>query len=241
MKQTTPGAIPYVFPDLPGVHCVFTTRQAGNLSMYKTSTGDEDYEATVGARRSLLESLGLESWSEVKQVHGDVFIADPEPTSVDTGPVIEADGMGTMRKKHALCIKSADCQPILLAHPKGAIAAIHVGWRGNVAQFAQTAVATFCAAYGLDPAEVHAVRGPSLGRAEFVNFAREWPVSFAPWYDQASQCMDLWSLTRRQLCEAGLKPSKIHGLDMCTLSLNSLFFSHRCGDTGRQAGIIWMN
>lgn len=234
------SVIPYAFPDLPGIRCVFTTRLTGNLSLYRTAKGNEDHAAAVAARRALLDAAGLETWSEVHQVHGDEFITDPEPTPVATGPAVAADGMGTARKKHALCIKTADCQPILLAHPKGAVAAIHVGWRGNAAGFPQSAVARFCLHYGLDPADVRAVRGPSLGRAEFVNFAREWPASFAPWYNQASQCMDLWSLTRQQLCEAGLKPDRVHGLDMCTLSLNSLFFSHRAGDTGRQAGIIWM-
>ena len=233
-------AVPYAFPRLPNIRCAFTTRQAGNLSL-NAFTGEEiEYAATVTARQSLLDSLGVATWSEVKQVHGETFVADAEPTPVAEKPGTEADGMGTMRKNHALFIKVADCQPVILAHPKGAIAAIHVGWRGNRACFVQTAVTQFCSAYGLDPADIHAVRGPSLGHAEFVNFAREWPSDFAPWYDQATQCMDLWSLTRQQLRDAGLAPGNIHGLDLCTLSLHSLFFSHRNGDAGRQAGLVWM-
>lgn len=239
MNNTACTLIPYAFPDLPGIRCVFSTRETGNLSLYRASGAPVDRDATIAARRALLDALGLATWSEVKQVHGDAFVVDPDPTPLEEAPAMEADGMSTMRKNHALCIKTADCQPVLLAHPKGAVAAIHVGWRGNAARYPQKAVAAFCSAYSLDPAEVRAVRGPSLGHAEFVNFAREWPVSFAPWYDQAARCMDLWSLTRRQLCEAGLLPGRIHGLDMCTLSLGSLFFSHRNGDTGRQAGLIW--
>ena len=238
MTVSRTGSIPFVFPMLPNVRCVFTTRLAGDLSLLGR-TGRER-EAAITARRSLRDALGIAEWTELKQVHGDTFIKNPEATAVDEAPAIEADGLATDRKNHALCIKTADCQGIILAHPQGHIAAIHVGWRGNVLRLVQTAVAAFCLDHSLDPAEVCAVRGPSLGYAEFVNFNREWPAAFAPWYNQATRTMDLWSLTRRQLSDAGLKAHNIYSLDLCTYSLNSLFFSHRRGDAGRQMALVWM-
>lgn len=232
--------LPYAFPGLSGFFCAFTTRASGNLSLHGLKPGSGEHDAAVAARSALLETLDLETWSEVKQVHGDAFVADPELTLPEREGLLEADGMGSIKKKHALFIKIGDCQPILLAHPGGYVAALHVGWRGNVLQFPQSAVANFCAAYSLDPADVHAVRGPSLGYAEFVNFSREWPPEFAPWYDRDARRVDLWALTRRQLCDAGLKPGRIHGIDMCTFSLESFFFSHRRGESGRQAALVWM-
>lgn len=228
------GIIPFAFPGLPGIRCVFTTRAAGNLSLYRG-----DREKTLAARRALAAALGFAAWSETHQIHGDTVIINPAPTSLEDAPALAADGQATDEADHALCVKTADCQPILLAHPRGCVAAVHAGWRGNVLQFPGSAVAAFCAAYSLDPAEVRAVRGPSLGYAEFVNFSREWPDSFAPWYDRHTRRVDLWSLTRCQLTQAGLAPGNIYSLDMCTYSLNSTFFSHRKGDAGRQAGIIW--
>ena len=229
--------IPFAFPGLPRVRCVFTTRLAGNLAL--NGTAEEDRGKAFDARNVLRTELGLLGWTELRQVHGDVFLCNPAATRDDAFDVQEADGQATDMKNHALCVKTADCQPILLAHPKGCIAAIHAGWRGNVLEFPRTAVETFCSRYFLDPSEVRAVRGPSLGYAEFVNFDREWPKKFFPWYDPDNCCMDLWSLTRRQLIDAGLKERNIHGLDFCTWSCNSLFFSHRRGDAGRQMGIIW--
>lgn len=231
------GFIPFTFPGLPFVRCAFTTRFAGSLSLANAEGAERD--AAIAARRALRGALGVESWSEVKQVHGDAFIINPEETPVDAEPALEADGHATNRKNHALMVKTADCQPILLAHPKGYVAAVHAGWRGNVLRFPESAVARFCLEYGLDPEDVRAVRGPSLGQAEFVNFHSEWPGAFAPWYDQKTRCMDLWALTWRQLREAGLKARNIYGLDLCTFSLNSLFFSYRRKDTGRQAALIW--
>lgn len=239
MNGAQHGAFPFVFPGIPGIRCVFTTRETGNLSLYRATLGDEDREKTLAARRGLFAALGVAHWTEVQQVHGDVFLKNPAPTPCEAEPVMEADGQATDAPNHALWVKTADCQPILLAHPKGCIAALHVGWRGNALGFPESAVAAFCTAYGLDPGDVRAVRGPSLGYAEFINFSREWPAAFAPWYDRESRRMDLWALTRDQLCRAGLRPGNIYGIDLCTYSLNAMFFSHRRGDTGRQAGVIW--
>ncbi len=237
MTDTDTAYIPFAFPSLPGVRCAFTTRFAGDLALHGREGAER--EAAIAARASLFARLGVDTWSEVRQVHGDGFAANAEPTRVDQEPPIAADGQATNRKRHALCIKTADCQGILLAHPAG-LAAIHVGWRGNVLGFIRTAVAAFCLEYGLDAAAVCAVRGPSLGYAEFVNFNREWPPAFAPWYDPARRSVDLWSLTRHQLIEAGLVPRNIFSVDLCTYSLNSLFFSHRRKDAGRQMALVWM-
>ncbi|MCC8194965.1 MAG: polyphenol oxidase family protein [Deltaproteobacteria bacterium] len=232
------GRIPFAFPNMPRVRCVFTTRHAGNFSLSRLE--GEERNAAIAGRKSLFDSLGIEAWTELNQVHGDTFVKDPGPTPPDGTPALDADGHATARKNHALCIKTADCQAIFLAHPAGHVAAIHVGWRGNVIRFIQTAVETFCLDHGLDPADVCAVRGPSLGFAEFVNFNREWPAAYAPWYNPSTRCVDLWSLTRHQLGEAGLQARNIYSVDLCTYSLNSLFFSHRRGDTGRQMGLVWM-
>ena len=148
----------------------------------------------------------------------------------------------------ALMIKTADCQPILLAHEGGRhILALHSGWRGSRADFAFAAVGEFCARYALDPAELWAVRGPSLGpaAAEFVNFAQEWGEDFAPWYCERWRAMDLWALTRSQLMRAGLRPERILGLDICTFEGHEMFFSHRHArkygsEAGRQASLIWI-
>ncbi len=144
---------------------------------------------------------------------------------------------------HALLIKTADCQPIMLAHKNGThIAALHVGWRGNRRDFIGVAIREICAHYNLRPSDWLAVRGPSLGpaAAEFVNFKSEWTEAFRPWLNSSTQCMDLWNLTREQLLHAGLLARNIFSLDLCTAELNSLFFSYRKETVcGRQASLIW--
>jgi copper oxidase (laccase) domain-containing protein len=239
-----PGAfIPFAFPGLPGIGCAFGTRLGGSIVPYP---GGPSAAAAAVSRHSLLRGLGLADWSELRQAHGDSMLAAPAATPLApdaAAPLLpEADGQCSATPGLALCIKTADCQPVFLAHKKGCVAALHVGWRGNRLDFPYAGARFFCAAYALDPAEVLAVRGPSLGpaAAEFVNFDREWGPGYAPWFDARHKTMDLWALTRDQLRRAGLLPRNIFGLDLCTRSLPDRFFSYRLQDAGRQASLVWV-
>ena len=156
----------------------------------------------------------------------------------------KGDGLATDKPGIGLIIKTADCQPVLVAHKGGRhIAAFHIGWRGNRLRFLQSGIAGFCGRYGLDARDLLAVRGPSLGpqRSEFVNYGKEWGPDFANWFNARDKTMNLWRLTRDQLLEAGLPDEGIFGLDLCTASMPDSFFSYRRdGICGRQANVIWI-
>lgn len=250
--------IPFSFPGLPNIQAAFTTRLGGvsrlpyaqaNLSR---EVGDE--KARVLANRQILRRrLGFARWFETRQVHGVKMAIVPGPDAgagtplddLSACPVLEADGSATSCPGLALVVKTADCQPILLAHQGGRhVAALHCGWRGNRQDFPQKGVAAFCAAFDLRPVDILAVRGPSLGpgASEFVNFEPEWGDAFHAYFDPKAKTVDLWRLTRDQLLAAGLRPDRVFGLDLCTASLPDTFFSYRCQKiTGRQAGLIWID
>lgn len=242
--------IPFMFPGLPHVCCAFQTRVGGhsqgaygggNLSFVT----QDDRAAVEANRADLHHTLGLEHIAELSQVHGDDFHFEPKPVGIAQAPSLEGDGFATSQGRMGLMIKTADCQPILLAHKSGScVAALHAGWRGNRSNFPGTAVQRFCQHYGIEACDVLAVRGPSLGprMAEFINFSTEWNDSFSPWYDKNTRTMDLWSLTRFQLEQAGLLPAHIYGLDLCTQSMHEYFFSYRQEkQSGRQGSIIWID
>ena len=236
----TGAFIPFAFPGLPSVGCVFATGFAGSMSM---NVDSGDAVPVPGNRRRLLRSIGVNRWAEVWQVHKDDFVVDAPATPVDRPAERNADGLCTREKGMALAIKTADCQPIFFCSADGgAVAGLHAGWRGNVLNYPATGLKAFCRAYGLHPSEVLAVRGPSLGpaAAEFVNFEKEWPSEFKPWFNEQKRTMDLWRLTRDQLTKAGMLPEHIFSLDLCTHSLSDLFFSYRRGHAGRQASLIWI-
>lgn len=235
--------LPFRFPGMDNVYCAFGTRSAGNFSLDAPEAAAAP-AATLARRRALPGLLNVKAVAEVRQVHGVRTLFEPAAWSADASPVIEADGMATTLPGLALAVKTADCQPVLLAHASGRVAAaLHVGWRGNRQNYPGRAVAELCDRYNLDPADLTAVRGPSLGpaAAEFTRFKTEWGDAFRPWFDAATRTMNLWRLTRDQLVAAGLRPDRVYGLDLCTVSLADAFFSYRSDRTcGRQMSLIWI-
>jgi polyphenol oxidase len=241
--------IRFHFPEVSRVQIAFTTRRGGvskspfaaaNLSF---DVGDAQ-EDVLANRLLLSDELGVSAWQELRQVHGTALHFDAPPAGAGERARFEGDGLATARPGQALVIKTADCQAILLAHKSGShIAALHCGWRGNLAGFPLSGVERFCSRYGLSPADLMAVRGPSLGsrHAQFINFEREWGSGFARYFDPRQQTMDLWQLTTDQLLAAGLRRKCIFSIDLCTYEREDLFFSYRREKScGRQAAIIWM-
>lgn len=247
--------LPFVFPGVAGVACWFQMRaphtgagpqapREGNISF---EIGD-DPTAVAASRRDLIAQAFPQHGRaveicELRQVHGCDLRMEPEPTPFfNPAPLAEGDGMATARPGRVLLVKTADCQAVLLAHERARfVAALHVGWRGNRADFPGRAVQTLCERCQARPEEWFAVRGPSLGpaAAEFVNYDTEWGQDFAPWHDAQRRTVDLWRLTRAQLIRAGLREERIFGLDLCTSSLPEHFFSYRRDPKcGRQAALI---
>lgn len=234
-----PSIIPFRFPDLHKVAVYFSTALYGNISL-EVGLADASVKEL---RAALAPLLGFDGWTELKQVHGDTVLVNPPVTPFDTPSALEADGSCTSAPRHALLSKAADCQQIMLAHKSGKyVAALHSGWRGNRINFPAVGLKAFCEAYGLEPCDVMAVRGPSLGpgAAEFVNFADEWGDEFLPWFNNDAKCMDLWSLTRHQLSYAGICPENIFAIDLCTYTFSNFLFSHRRGHAGRQAAVVFI-
>ena len=244
------GVIPFRFPGVPGVRCAFTGRAFGNVSLDLAArdAAPEQWGKTVQARASIPEMLGVEAFAEVHQVHGVRTVFEPEAQEHSSPSRIDADGMATSRPGLALMVKTADCQPILVAHESGRfVMALHSGWKGNRQDYPRLAVLEFCERYGLEPSELWAVRGPSLGPAasEFTNFESEWGKDFLRWYDEERRTMDLWALARHQLESACIPARRILGLDLCTFDNATEFFSYRQFrrngmEDGRQASFIWI-
>ncbi len=244
--------IPFSFPFVEKVHCIFQTR-CGGASQGAYGGGNivfvpqDKQEHVLENRKALQNAVGY-SFSELTQVHGDKVIFEPSATPVEgfsnAGEMPEADGLATSKAGLALMVKSADCQPILIAHKDGKhIMALHVGWRGNKIGFIGSAIAEFCDYYNLSSNDLYAVRGPSLGPqcAEFINFDTDWGQDFTRWFNNTQKTMNLWELTRHQLCDAGLIPKNVFGLDMCTYTMNQDFFSYRREEfSGRQGSLIWI-
>jgi len=247
-------AIPTIqAPNLEGIIHGFTTRLGGVSQVpfhsLNLGRGVGDAPALVAEnRRRALAALGapLEAHVEASQVHGrTVAVVDRG----DWGRKIEnADGLVTADPDVVLAIHAADCAPILFWDPhRGAVGAVHAGWRGTAAGVAAAGVEKMRSAFGTDPADLRVAIGPAIGPCHYEVDA---PVAEAlgvhPWAPAvlrpgraAHWQLDLVEANQRTLVAAGIPADQIWTSGYCTACHRHLFFSYRGeGLTGRMAGMI---
>ena len=177
-------------------------------------------------RERMRQCLGLKKLFSENQTHGSNIrhiCFDDEPTNDSW------DGLITKDKGLGLMIKHADCQAAIFYDPvQHAIANVHCGWRGNVANIYAKTVERMGQSVGSRPENLLVCISPSLGpsSAEFVNYRTELPEEF--WkYQVKPTYFDLWAISRVQLEEAGVLSHHIQIAEMCTLSNPDQFFSYR--------------
>jgi len=198
-----------------------------------------DVEERVLRNRALLrEQLGLARLVSARQVHGDsVLVVDwlPEADVELAGH----DALVTDQLGIGLMIQQADCQAVMLYDPEhGAVANIHSGWRGSVANIIAKTVAMI-SAYGTRPASLLAAISPSLGPCcgEFVNYRQELPEPFYG-YQVRPNHFDFWAISRDQLRDSGVRREKIEIAGRCTACEGDYFSYRRDRVTGRFASVI---
>jgi YfiH family protein len=171
--------------------------------------------------------------ASAKQVHGTRILEHGE--GWDGWQRAEgADGHLAVARGTALAVTIADCVPVFLAHPDGAVALLHSGWRGTAAGILRRALARV-AVLGRPAAEWHVHLGPAIcGRCYEVS-----PDVFEQltgWQTLRHRHVDLRALLAEQAKEAGVQV--VSASPWCTRCDNDRFFSHRAGDAGRQVGVI---
>ena len=133
-----------------------------------------------------------------------------------------------------MAVTVADCVPVFLAHPTGATAALHSGWRGTVAAITAHAIARFTSV-GLTASDILLHCGPAIcGRCYEVS-----PDVYGQLTSrqvQSPTTVDLRALIMDQARALGVR--KLSVSPLCTRCNNDRFFSHRAGDAGRQLGVI---
>lgn len=192
------------------------------------------------------------------QVHGrDVLRVTAEhagsgatPNSAHTG---FADALITDSPDVVLMTLHADCQPILIVDSeRPAVAAVHAGWRGTVADVAGAAVQAMERAFGSEPAKLLAYLGPAIG----VCCNEVGDEVIAAWRDQARDLGPLAELAVAHpgpkdhfdgsrantllLMRAALTPGHIEVSDICTKCSKDSWFSHRGHGpgAGREGALI---
>ncbi len=233
---------------LPGARGLFTTRRGGlsgppfhslNLGLLTA----DDPAAVRANRQRLADDLGV-AFAYSRQVHGSQVHAVSAPS--DPGATPEAgDGVVTATRGVAPLVLAADCVPVVIAG-RGAVAAVHAGWRG-LAEGVLAAAVT--ALQRLAPAAprgggLSAAIGPAAGPCCYEVSEELIDRFTALGHPQRhhGRRLDLKGIATDQLTAAGV--DEVHDAGLCTICTDpALFYSHRRdgGRTGRQAGIGWLS
>jgi len=184
----------------------------------------------------------------VHQVHGAAVI-DVRPGEAHERP--QADGLVSGDPSLMLSVRVADCAALLIAdRRRGAVAAVHAGWRGTAAGIAAAAVAQLRQLHRSDPRDLVAALGPSIGPCcytvgeELIEAFREAgqdDVDLGRWFRHDERLeLDLWTANRDQLEAAGVPGSAIYVSGLCTACHPEWFYSYRREGTaaGRLVGFI---
>jgi YfiH family protein len=172
------------------------------------------------------------SWPDInnlataKQVHSDRVLLAESP-----GVQGEGDALITNRPGIHLVIRTADCLPILIADPRNrAVAAVHAGWRGVVAEIACKTVRAMCQQFDTRPQDLVVAIGPGIGPCCF-EVGPEVAIQFAPFFPERDLSgrtkVDLSETTCRQLGRNGVTLGQISTSNLCTCCNPDLFESYR--------------
>lgn len=177
----------------------------------------------------------------IRQVHGHQCL---EVSASSASPAGAADALISMSPGVAVGVATADCVPILLSTPRAdAVAAIHAGWRGTLANISDTVVQSL-RNRDVPAADLHAAIGPSIGPCCFEvenDFATRFVDAFGEesrryWQDgrEGHGYLDLRGLNQMLLERAGIPTRSIDQVGPCTFCGDGSFASYR--RDGKQAG-----
>ena len=165
----------------------------------------------------------------LKQIHSNrvVDAGSLSPDAIDEGDALIAAHPGKL-----LCIRTADCIPILIADPRShAVAAVHAGWRGTVADVAGATILSMRRLFGATLGDLLAAIGPGIGPCCFEvgpEVSAQFRVIFPERDDLGIHTsIDLAEANRRKLIGAGLAPENIVSDGRCTRCDRAFFHSWR--------------
>lgn len=169
-----------------------------------------------------------------RQVHGRDVVRVTQPADALVG---DADALVCDVPGLAIGVVTADCLPVLIAAPSGAVAAAHAGWRGLAAGVLAATVAAL-REIAPDADRAIAVIGPHIGASCYEvdePVVRALAARFGAAVDaalretRAGHCeIDLARLARLDLEYAGLASERIAAIpDACTACDPERFYSFR--------------
>lgn len=187
-------------------------------------------------------------------VDEDFLCRNPLEQALDLDGV---DALATQLPSLCICVRTADCIPVLLWDDTTHVAAaVHAGWKGTLKRIVESTIEVLRQTYGTQPRHLHAIIGPGIGPESFEvgdevydlfaqaqfpmqALAKRYPDTRNP---QAEKWhIDLWECNRQQLIKKGVNADHIHVAGIDTYQNFDRFFSARRHCDGRIINGIMLN
>ena len=216
-----------------GIRAFTTTRASGTFGL----ASEEPVRLVMQRWRQLREELapGGARLASANQVHGSRVVIHRDGWE-GWLRVDGADGHVAPERGLALAVSVADCVPVFIAHPSGAVALLHSGWRGTAGRIVERGIEAL-SQRGFAVGELRLHLGPAIcGKCYQVG-----PDVFRQLTGHNSsrpgECVDLRALIADHARAAGVRHITTSAL--CTRCDNDHLYSHRAGDNGRQIAVIY--
>lgn len=185
----------------------------------------------------------------LRQIHSATLVEPPAGAAQPAAELAAGDALISAAQGQVIAVKTADCVPILVAHPRGVLA-IHAGWRGLGLDIIGASLREMeKRAWPLREAEI--AIGPCISLDSFevggevVTALREGPFqmqeaefAFASSKGRADRWhLDLGILAALQLARFGFPPERVYILRSCTKQESERWHSYR--RDGQGAGRNW--
>lgn len=173
--------------------------------------------------------LAMDGLALPRQTHSTNVLRMTSPGRPEDTDAVFTDTPGL-----CVCVKTADCIPVLLYDPRRRmVAAVHAGWRGTVGRIVEKTIA----AMGSAGEDLHAIIGPGISLQSFevgdevyaafrdAGFPMESLAARFP-SDKGGERwhIDLWAANRWLLGQCGVRDIAVAGI--CTMS-SPLYYSAR--------------
>jgi YfiH family protein len=173
----------------------------------------------------------------MNQVHGNAVAVIDENSDPEIAP--SADALFTTTPGFAVVTLIADCTPLLMKSEK-AVAAVHIGRKGLVAEVLEATLRVF-SEHGVSNQEITGEIGPSICadcyEVDLVTYREVVSRNPAAATDETRRCLDVAGGVAARLKGAGIE---FRRSDLCVRHTPGYFSYRRDEVTGRQAGIVWL-
>ena len=159
-----------------------------------------------------------EPMASVSQIHSACVLRVEDSCS---GRLGQADAIICNRPGCSVGVRTADCVPLLLVDPDHqAVAAVHAGWRGTVADIATATISAMAVNFGTKSRHLWAAIGPAIGGCCF-EVGPEVAIQFNELFPERDDLrqktnVDLIEGNFRRLVRAGVSPERIVRHPACT-------------------------